>query len=43
MVTKPIDLLIAANRAQLAGFHALAKALIELWHKETKGERAKQP
>jgi len=30
------DYLIAANRASLAGFNGLARALIELWKRERK-------
>jgi hypothetical protein len=32
----PLDYLLAAERAQQAGFHHLAKALIELYQRTTK-------
>jgi rubrerythrin len=35
---KPIDYLLAANAAQLAGFPHLARAFIEIWKRETKGK-----
>lgn len=33
---KPLDYLLAAERAQKAGFHHLARALIELYQRTTK-------
>lgn len=35
MSFEPTELLIAANRAALAGFPGLARALVEVWRRET--------